>query len=663
MGAGRRREGLLALAGYLCLSAAVFGHGALAHLQGAVLGFGPRGYHGRDQSAYVWFLDWGARALTHLENPLSSAAIFAPHGYNLAWAASIQGPSLVMAPVTLLAGPVASFNLLAIAAPATAAWTAYLLCRALVAGGPWPAIAGGLLFGFSTYETVEMVNHVNLALVALVPLAVLLTVRRVTGAIPRWAFVGGLAVVLAAQLWTSTEVLASMVMFGTLAFLLALVAAGPRRRRAVIQTAGEALAAMALAAVLGAPFLYHAFRYPDPVQGISGAASGIDVANLLTPTRVTWLQGIPGLRARATALQGNITEQTAYLGVPLLLLLAAAAWSFRRRAAGAALAAFVVITLVASMGSHLIETGHRTALSLPWAIVGQLPLMRFAIPGRFVVYLWLAVALAAAAWLAAGWPSSPLLRWSLFAVVAASLAPNPLGVPWSTRVDSPALMKDPQLTRYVGSGATVLALPFGASGDSMFWQVQAGFHFRLAGGYVSVSLPAEYRPEIYLVHALQGNPFSGNLTPRLCDFLRMTGSSVILLRDGRAGYWQRLLGPLGITPLHAGGFRVYRLAGSLCARRRMLGGLRGCGDRASTAHSNCSSRPTGTPGGLRGSSSLGKGGVPRWVSGWRAHDRLGTVGFADERASDRGPRSRSRRTSRDSTDRGPAHARFRGTMR
>jgi hypothetical protein len=292
----RRRERLLALAGYLCLSAAVFGHGALAHLQSAVVGFGPQSaYYGRDQSAYVWFLDWGAQALTHLENPLSSGAIFAPHGYNLAWAASIQGPSLVMAPVTLLAGPVASFNLLAIAAPALAAWTAYLLCRALVAGRPWPAIAGGLLFGFSTYETVEMVNHLNLALVALVPLAALLAVRRVTGAIPRWAFITGLAVVLAAQLWTSTEVLASMVMFGALALLLAALAAGRRKRRAVLQTAGEALAAMALAAVLAGPFLYHAFRYSDPVQGISGAGSGIDVANLLTPTRVTWLTGIPGL--------------------------------------------------------------------------------------------------------------------------------------------------------------------------------------------------------------------------------------------------------------------------------------------------------------------------------------------------------------------------------
>jgi hypothetical protein len=231
----------------------------------------------------------------------------------------------------------------------------------------------------------------------------------------------------------------------------------------------------------------------------------------------------------------------------------------------------VVITLVASLGSHLIDRGHRTALNLPWAIAGDLPLLRFATPGRFVVYVWLAVALAAASWLAVGWPSSRPLRWALFAVVAASLAPNPVGVPWATRVDAPALMSGAQLVRYVPGGATVLALPFGVSGDSMFWQAQASFHFRLAGGYVSLSLPAAYRPAIQLIHALEGNSFSGSLTPRLCGFLRMTGSSVILLRDGRAGSWQRLLGPLGITPLRAGGFQVYPLAaafarGGACAR-------------------------------------------------------------------------------------------------
>jgi hypothetical protein len=569
----RRRERLLALAGYLCLSAVIFGRNALAHLQSVVVGFGPQPpFYGRDQGAFVWFLDWGARALAHVHNPLSTTAIFAPDGYNLAWAASIQGPALLMAPVTLLAGPVASFNMLAIAAPAGAAWTAYLLCRQLVPERQAPALAGGLLFGFGTYETAEMVNHLNLALVALVPLAALLVLRRHARTISRPAFVAGLAILLALQLWTSTEVLASMVMFGTLALGLVALLAGRARRRAIWVTATETLAAVALAAVLAAPFLYQAFRYPNPVQGISGANGGVDVANFLTPTRVTWAPGIGPLAASAAGLQGNLSEQLAYVGLPLLLLLSAFAISFRRSLAGRAVGSFILIATVASLGGHLIGSGRQTALSLPWGVVAQLPLVRFAIPARFALYVWLAAAVAAAYWLAGGRPANRVARWGLFGLVAASLAPNVTGVPWATRVDAPRLLRSPALARYVMTGSTVLALPFGISGDSMFWQVHAGFHFRLAGGYVSVSLPAEYRPAIHLIHALEGNSFSGSLTPRLCGFLRMTGSSVILLRDGRAGSWQRLLGPLGITPLRAGGFRVYPLAaafarGGPCARR------------------------------------------------------------------------------------------------
>jgi hypothetical protein len=405
-----------------------------------------------------------------------------------------------------------------------------------------------------------------------VPLAALLVLRRHARTISRPAFVAGLAILLALQLWTSTEVLASMVMFGTLALGLVALLAGRARRRAIWVTATETLAAVALAAVLAAPFLYQAFRYPNPVQGISGANGGVDVANFLTPTRVTWAPGIGPLAASAAGLHGNLSEQLAYVGLPLLLLLSAFAISFRRSLAGRAVGSFILIATVASLGGHLIGSGRQTALSLPWGVVAQLPLVRFAIPARFALYVWLAAAVAAAYWLAGGRPANRVARWGLFGLVAASLAPNVTGVPWATRVDAPRLLRSPALARYVMTGSTVLALPFGISGDSMFWQVHAGFHFRLAGGYVSVSLPAEYRPAIHLIHALEGNSFSGSLTPRLCGFLRMTGSSVILLRDGRAGSWQRLLGPLGITPLRAGGFRVYPLAaafarGGPCARR------------------------------------------------------------------------------------------------
>jgi hypothetical protein len=210
-----------------------------------------------------------------------------------------------------------------------------------------------------------------------------------------------------------------------------------------------------------------------------------------------------------------------------------------------------------SLGAHLFVDGTVAGVALPWSLVDRLPLLRFASPGRFVLYMWLAAALAVAAWLSR--PSRVYLRWAAFVLVVISLTPALSSVPWGTRIDTPLLMRPPALARYVPKGATVLALPFGIWGDSMFWQVQADFRFRLAGGYVSVSPPAAYRQYIYLLRALGGGPIEGHPNQRICGFLRMTGSRVILLREGAPGLWARLLRPLRVQPQRVGGFWVYEL--------------------------------------------------------------------------------------------------------
>ena len=59
------------------------------------------------------------------------------------------------------------YDVLALAAPALAAWCTFLLCRELGTGPA--ALAGGLVFGFGTYEATETLNHLNLALVFTLP--------------------------------------------------------------------------------------------------------------------------------------------------------------------------------------------------------------------------------------------------------------------------------------------------------------------------------------------------------------------------------------------------------------------------------------------------------------------------------------------------------------
>jgi hypothetical protein len=553
---GSLTQALAALAGYCALSALLYGRQVLGSLRHTVVGFGQAPpFYGHDQSAYVWSLAWAARALTHLQNPFLAHEIFAPVGYNLAWAASILGPGLLSAPLTLAFGAVATYDLLALAAPAGAAWTAFLLCRH-VSGRVAPALAGGLLFGFGMYGTGEAINHLNLALVALVPLAVLLVLRRYEGQTSRRGFVLALGLLLGLQFWTSTEVFASMATFGGLAFLLAALLAPRASRPRIWRCAGETLGALLLALALAAPFLYYALSYPNPVSEISTADAGADLANFVIPSAAIWVHGWKGVATSATALHGNITEQLAYLGVPLIVLLGAYAVECRRSRLARLLMVFVLVTALLSLGAHLFVDGTATGVALPWSLVDGLPLLRFAGPGRFVLYMWLAAALAVSCWLSR--PSRAYLRWAALAFVVVSLTPNLTG-PWGTRVDAPRLMRAPELARYIPKGSTVLALPFGIWGDSMFWQVQSDFHFRLAGGYVSVSPPSAYRQYIYLLRALGGGPIEGHPNQRICGFLRMTGSSVIALREGAPGLWARLLRPLHVRPLRAGGFWLYEL--------------------------------------------------------------------------------------------------------
>ncbi len=557
--AGRIPWSLLA---YACLSIALFGHGVLGHLHTVVVGFGqiPAAY-GRDQSGFVWFLAWGARALAHLQNPFITHEVFAPGGYNLAWSTSIIGPAIVLSPLTATIGAIPTFNLLVLSAPATSAWIAYLLCREFTVRRP-SAFVGGLLFGFGTYESVEMINHLNLALTALVPLAALVVVRRARGRMARRRFVLALGATIGAQAWISTEVFASMTVLGALALAVAYATANTRQRRIVRGLLVDACAACALAAVIAAPYIWYVLTVANPLATHTTIDAGADLANFLVPTEATLLH-IGVLAVAPSRLRANLTEQLGYVGIVIPLLLLAFGIENRRSWLGRTVLIGTLLAALLSLGGTLIIAGSDTGIPLPWSLIGRLPLLGFALPGRFSLYAWLGVGVMAAVWLDR--PRRRALRWALVSAAIVSIAPNLFAHSWSTRVDHPQLLSSRSLARYVSPGSTVLALPIGVGGRSDFWQVQAGFSFRLAGGYLSWALPAGYRG-LSIIHELNGVPPRAHLARRLCAFLKMTGARTILLRTHVKGDWAADLRPLNVSPVQAGGFLIYRVIPARCGR-------------------------------------------------------------------------------------------------
>src|SRR6266566_3328925 len=107
-----RAVGALAL--YLGASVLLFGLPLLGHLSSRLMGSSIY----PDSRFFVWAMRWWPHAVGHGLNPIWTRAVWAPGGYNLAWATGAPGPSLLMTPITLTAGPVVAYNVMGILAPA-----------------------------------------------------------------------------------------------------------------------------------------------------------------------------------------------------------------------------------------------------------------------------------------------------------------------------------------------------------------------------------------------------------------------------------------------------------------------------------------------------------------------------------------------------------------
>ena len=122
-----------------------------------------------DPTIYIWSLAWWPHALLHGLNPFVTNALFVPDRVDLARpfdAAPLAG--IVAMPITLLFGPIVSYNLLMLASPMLAAFFAFFLCRYITRNFV-SSLFGGYVFGFSTYMLGHMLGHLHLVLIFPIP--------------------------------------------------------------------------------------------------------------------------------------------------------------------------------------------------------------------------------------------------------------------------------------------------------------------------------------------------------------------------------------------------------------------------------------------------------------------------------------------------------------
>ena len=397
-----------------------------------------------------------------------------------------------------------------------------------------------------------MTAHLNLSLVFPVPLAVLLVVLRLQGKLGPLAFAAALGGVLVLLFSFSPEVFLTTTLFGGIALLLAMWF-GRARRRDVVALAPWVLAAYVVAGAMVSPYLFYLFKSPLPVRAGWPATHSTDLLNLFLPTRTT-LIGHDVFSARTSAFTAGLAEEGAYLG-PLLLIVAWFGATQWRTVAGRVLLASAGIVVLLSLGPTL-HVGGSESVPLPWTLATQAGLLQAALPSRFMLFAWLAVAIMAALWLAAR-GRRPWMRWAIAALCAIVLLPNLAAPLWRASDRAPAFFRDGSAARYLSLRTNTLVIPFGGRGLSMIWHTESGLSFPIVGGYVN----RETAPW-YLRWRVVRTFLNGRIVPDYARALRafLIGERVgaIVVADHTAGPWGRLFGSLGVRPIHVGGVTLYR---------------------------------------------------------------------------------------------------------
>jgi hypothetical protein len=456
-----------------------------------------------------------------------------------------------------------AYNVAALLTPALAAWTAFLLCRH-VTKKLWPSLFGGYLFGFSTYVVGATLAHVQTAAIFLVPLVALVVLRFLEGELDGRALALRLGLLLAAQALLETEILFTITLALTVALVLVAVFV-PRVRERLVSIVAPLAGAYLLAALLVSPFLYYvAVGWSGEQQPRNTAFVG-DLVNFVVPTHVEALGWWAGHLARH--FPTNDAERGTYIGIPALVIVVLFARLRFRTPGGRFLLAAFALGLVATLGAWVTFDGRRL-ITLPWFHLGSPPFFNELMPVRFSLYTALATSVIAALWLtltAAG----PWIRIGLPLLAILALAPNVGLAEWAgpgtrtlfstTPPTIPALFTGDAYQNCLHKNEVVLALPFGARGDSLIWQAETGFWFRLAGGYIVNTVPASFRQSPAV--ALAGNQELAGLT--FADVLAFTSKasvSIIALDARKSRPWRKLLDPLG-PPQAVGGVLMYRLSG------------------------------------------------------------------------------------------------------
>jgi hypothetical protein len=435
-----------------------------------------------DPGFFIWQLQWMPFALSHHLNPLVTDYLHYPSGVNMMWNSAIVLPTLVLLPVTVLLGPIVSYNVPAVLGMWLSGWVAYLAVRRY--SHRWlSAAVAGLLYELSPYLVSQIRGHPQMFVAIFPPLLIIfadeILVRQRRRA---WLIGGLLGLAAAAQLLTGTEMLTISVLMAIPALIVVAIIFRSQVRRRLDHALRALATALGVFVVVAGYPLYLLFLGPQrPGGALEGYSWVARPGSFLIPTHLQLISGPAG-----------VLDSCVYIGVPLLALAAAVTVRMRRTPVVVASAVTLVCAMVLALGGRLTIQGSATRIPLPWLIPEHLPLLQSVLPVRLMLAGYLALAIVVAVFLDRVLEAAP--RWRTAGLLAAAVALVPL-IPTlpiqSTRLPVPAFFTDGAAGRLPATGS-VLMTPYGNDPNTddtpELWTAMSGLAFKTQMG--SVYTPA-----------------------------------------------------------------------------------------------------------------------------------------------------------------------------
>lgn len=554
-------QGLIALVTYLAAFILGFAQPIVRHLNVPQLR-----QDWTDPNFYMWAMRWWPYAVSHGLDPLYSAQIGAPHGYDLAWATTTPAVALLFWPVTAAFGVIVAYNLMLLLVVPASALAAFILARALT-GRFWAALLAGAAYGFTPFELWHSLQgQPNLTVIALFPLMLYLVLRWWDGTLGRTGFVSWLAVLMALEFYTFTEAFADMTIAGAGALAIGYLVAGRPARPAVARLARHAGLGYAGALALAAPYLYGALRHYPAALVRQLPIFSLSLVRLVLPSTSNNFGLAPLVHYSADLGRYSVDD---YVGLPAILVmvsLAACTWRSRLTRLLAGVFAFVIALAV---GPQLVA-GTQALAPVPWGGLWHLPFLRSAEPSRFIIFGYLILSVALALWLAA--PSRGVLaraaRWGLgLLAVAALLAdlpvfgiavhPLPPGTPVPPAMHPadqlPAFLTDGLYRRYLAPGETVVIVTRRGNAGMLF-QADASFYFRIAGGFINSSLTPQDAIPAPVEALAYPDPARVQAFWR---YVRQADVGAVIVENAWAEPWMANFAGIGMHGTRAGGVTIY----------------------------------------------------------------------------------------------------------